>query len=154
MRPAEIATLQRELVRTLKATGDWRQLALLIADQRNGYPSGGLDVPGGSSDDTPTERAALTPDRAAEALHDLDRIMRTLQRAMDDLAHMNTHWTAQSKTATCASCGDPSGDRYRTHCRWCTEWVSRHGEFPTAEEIAHKQMGGRPGSRKRRAAAA
>lgn len=143
MRAADIAAIRLEAVRTLRAV-DPRQLWLLIAEQRAGYPTGGNDPTGSrSTGSSTTETAALAPDNAARALHDLEQTMAALRRAMTDLEHLHAMWTAPPRRAMCSHCGDPTGDRHKTHCRWCTEWMSRHGRFPTVEEIVRKQSGGR-----------
>lgn len=143
MRPADLATIRMEAIRTLAAV-DPRRLALIIADNRNGYPSGGYDAVSGSGcGSSSTEAAALTPDHAAHALDDLGRVMATLRRAVDELGHLHAMWTAQPRRAVCQNCLDPTGSFQKTHCRFCVEFQARNDRFPNPQEVARKQMGGR-----------
>lgn len=148
MRPNELAAIRTQAVRTLAAV-DPHRLWLTIADQRAGYPTGGYDPIGGGSTTSSTEAAALTPDRAAAALHDLEHTMAALRRAVADLDRMWTMWTAPPRKALCDHCGQPTGDRAKTHCRRCTEHVARHGRLPTMAELVAPAEAGRRGGHAR-----
>lgn len=152
MRPAELARIEAETIRAislLRAAGGVWQLATTISAQRTGFPAGGYDVGGGTADSSSTERAALAPDPAARALHDLDVAMGQLRTAMSTLGFLQANWLAEPRVAACAHCGESTGDRQRTHCRRCTEFVSRHGRFPTVEEMIAPAISGRKGGQAR-----
>lgn len=142
MRASDVATIRREALRIL-ATVDARLLWSVIAEQRAGYPTGSGASPAGAAESTTTERAALNPDMAAAALADLAAVMATLGRAAADLDRMAAMWAAPARPALCEHCKGPTGERYRRFCRYCTEWFSRHGSFPTPQQIARREMGGR-----------
>lgn len=142
MRASDVATIRREALRVL-VNVDPRLLWLVIAEQRSGYPTGGSGIAAGSAESTSTERAALNSDAAADALADLATVMRLLSRAAADLDRMFAMWATPARPATCEHCRGPTGERYRRICRFCTEWLSRHGEFPTPQQIARREMGGR-----------
>jgi hypothetical protein len=140
LRPADLAAIRAEALRTLAAV-DPRGLWLTIADQRNGYPSGGFDAVAGSSETSSTEAAALSPDRAAEALRQLEHDMGLLRRAVDNIGHLHTMWTAPPRRAICSNCADPTGSFTKDLCRWCATWLADTHTLPTLEQIVARQSG-------------
>lgn len=134
MRSAETARMYVDAVGRANRV-DMRRLYDAIAGERNGYPSGGYDNVGGTSDDTPTERAALAPDHAARALHDVERAVVQIRNAVETILHHEVNYLAPPRQALCAHCGAATGDRHESHCRPCKLFNIRNDRYPNLQEI-------------------